>query len=153
MERMSNRQRMALLLAVMNEPSKETMEKVMKEMGTALGRAFLDNKDGASQREAERILYESVLPYFIREVLYECLEDAWYINHPKRELTEEERKETARLYNELLCSNMADCPQWGQEAKYRAKIEKRLDEIYGTYDRSYKIERKFNFHTGISIKE
>ena len=37
-------------------------------------------------------------------------------------------KEIDRLDNEILCSNMADCPQWGIEEPLRKKWGKERDE-------------------------
>ena len=135
-----------LCIAVMNEPKKEALQELAESVDVyCSAEEFVENKDGGSQRTAEFILYREAIPNLVRRTLSDGLEKAWYINHPKRELTEEEHKETARLHNELLCSNMADCPQWGQEAKYRAGIEKRLDEIYGTYDHSYRLGTRYGF--------
>lgn len=36
--------------------------------------------------------------------------------------------EIHRLDNEILCSNMADCPQWGIEEPLRKKWDKERDE-------------------------
>lgn len=38
--------------------------------------------------------------------------------------------EIVRLDNEILCSNMADCPQWGIEEPMRKKWAKERDECY-----------------------
>ena len=51
---------------------------------------------------------------------------------------------TARLRNELLCSNMADGQAYFDEEPLRKNIEKRLNEIYGTYDRSYRLGTRYD---------
>ena len=38
--------------------------------------------------------------------------------------------EVHRLDNEILCSDMADCPQWGIEEPLRKQWSKERDEAY-----------------------
>lgn len=133
-----------LCIAVMNEPKKEVLQELAETVEVYHPtEKFVENKDGTSQRTAEFILYMDAIPNLIRRTLNDGLEKAWYINHPKKELTDEECEEIAHLRNELLCSIMADGQAYFDEEPRRKNIEKRLNEIHGAYDRSYRLGTRY----------
>lgn len=135
-----------LCLAVMNEPKKEALTEIANTVKVYCSpEEFIENKDGRSPRIAEMLLYTEVLPCLMRRSLNDGLKDAWKINHPKRELTDEEREELRRLDNEYLCSNMADGQAYFDEEPLRKSIEKRKRELLGTYDGSYGLGTRYAY--------
>lgn len=144
---LTTEEKIVLLIAAINEPTRENMQKVIDERIPMMydERRVLDNTNDCGVWSCKRALHNLVCKK-LRDDMDVLKREAWELNHPGREnLTEEQKKEIDACESIIFSYKVIDRPTWSDnDLRDRAdEAERRIHKIKQDYDNSYRTGLKY----------